>query len=340
MTKTILSAIQPYFVPHLGNYLGALLPWTTELGHNKCYFFVVDLHALTALPDPQKLQESTLKVIAYYLAVGLDPKLCTIFCQSHVPEHTQLAWLLSSMTPIGELSRMTQFKDKSQKAGGNEDGEGNGPFVNAGLLYYPVLMAADILLYQTDLVPVGDDQRQHLELTRHIAERFNSRYGKVFKVPAVKHPKEGARIMDLFDPTMKMSKSSPHPKGTIYLSDSDKEILGKIKSATTDSGTEVNYTSEKPGLQNLLRIYAALTHKSPAEIVESYTGKMYGHLKADLGEIAIAKLRPIREKAENYLKDPGELNRVLAAGKDKAREMASATLERAYKAVGLLPACK
>ncbi|HEV7723055.1 MAG TPA: tryptophan--tRNA ligase [Iamia sp.] len=324
MTR-VFSGIKPTGNVHLGNLLGALKGWADNQ-HADSIHCVVDLHALTVPQDPAELRDTSLRLSQWLIAIGLDPEVCTLFVQSHVPEHTELAWLMECTASIGELQRMTQFKDKSGRAG----------FVSGGLLTYPALMASDILLYDTDEVPVGDDQRQHVELTRDLAERFNSRYGPTFTVPRATFPKAGARVMDLQDPTSKMSKSADTAAGTILLLDEPSVIERKIKRAVTDTDGEVRYDPEgKPGVSNLLTILAACTGQTPAALAEQYT--QYGPLKADTAAAVVETLRPVQERYHALEGDPAALEKILAAGAARARDVASATLARAREAVGLLP---
>jgi tryptophanyl-tRNA synthetase len=319
----VLSGIQPSGIPHLGNYLGAIRNWVDMQGPETLYC-VVDLHSLTLDIEPAALRQQTLELGASLFAAGLDPELCTVFIQSHVPEHAQLNWLLECVASYGELTRMTQFKDKADRQGGQR----------AGLLTYPVLMAADILLYDTTHVPVGDDQRQHLELTRNIAERFNHRYGPTFVVPEGVIPAAGARVMDLQEPTRKMSKSISSPLGTIGIFDSASEIEKKVKKAVTDLDGEVRFDREaKPGVSNLLDIFGGFTGESPARIAQRY--ERYGDLKKDLAEVIISALAPVAARYHELLSDPGELGRQLSKGAMSARAIASSTYERAANAMGL-----
>jgi tryptophanyl-tRNA synthetase len=320
----IFSGIQPTGELHLGNYLGAVRTWVREQTAEALYC-VVDLHALTIDVDPGELRTKTVELAAALLASGLDPEVCTVFLQSHVAEHTRLSWLLECVATDGELRRMTQFKDKSAK---NE-------VVRGGLLTYPVLMAADVLLYDTDIVPVGDDQRQHMELCRVIAERFNNRFGETFVVPEAMVPKVAARVMDLQDPLRKMSKSEDSPQGTVLMFDAPEAIERKFKRAVTDADGEVRYDpAAKPGISNLLEIYASLSGE-PADVVAGrYTA--YGPLKADLAQLVIAELEPIRLRRDELLGDPASLRELLAKGADRARATASATYERASTAMGLV----
>jgi tryptophanyl-tRNA synthetase len=329
--KVLLSAVTPSGLLTLGNYLGALKHWMRLQQDYECYFFSVDLHALTTRQDPLLLRDRSLRALANTIAAKVDPEKATLFIQSHVTEHAELAWVLSCFTYRGELNRMTQFKEKSSKEGES---------VTAGLFNYPVLMASDILLYQTDLVPVGEDQKQHLELTRDIAQRVNASCGKkIFKIPNVYIPPQGARIMNLQNPHTKMAKSDDDTTGNIFLSDSDDQIRKKIKRAVTDSGTEITDEESKPGVRNLLQIQAALTDKSIQEILASYTGKQYGHLKAEVAEIVVTALRPIREKTEELLKNPDYLSQVFKGGAERARERARRTLTQVYDQLGLIGKC-
>lgn len=328
----ILSGMQPTSDSlHLGNYLGALTSWVALQDDYDALYTVVDLHALTVVPDPVTLRERTRRTAAQYLAAGVDPTRSLLFVQSHVPEHAELAWVLSCHTGFGEASRMTQFKDKSSKLGA----EGT----TVGLFTYPVLMAADILLYDAALVPVGEDQRQHLEITRDLAQRINARFGETFVVPRPHIVRETAKIYDLQEPTAKMSKSSSAPNGLIELLDAPKVVAKRIRSAVTDTGTEVRFDPEhKPGVSNLLTIYSALTGRSVEELERAYAGKGYGHLKVDLAEVVVDFLTPFQARVNEYLDDPTTLDDVLADGADRAREIASSTLARVYDRVGLLPA--
>lgn len=315
---------------HLGNFIGALNNWVGLQKDHECLYFIPDMHAITVPQDPAVLLERTRKTAAQYIACGIDPQKTPLFVQSHVPEHAQLAWLLNCITGFGEASRMTQFKDKSAKQGSDN--------ASVGLFTYPVLMAADILLYQADVVPVGEDQRQHLELTRNLAQRFNSRFGETFIVPEAKIMKDTAKIYDLQDPTSKMSKSAATEKGIIWLLDDPKKTAKKIKSAVTDDGSEITYDRQaKPGISNLLSIYSAVTDRSIDSIVAEYEGKMYGHLKVDLAELVATKVEPIRVRALELLDDTAELDRLLAVGASQAREIAAVTLENVYKNVGFMP---
>lgn len=313
----------------LGNYIGALTQWVALQDSYDTLYMMADLHALTVNPDPEKLRTRTRATLAQYLAGGVDPARSTLFVQSHVPQHTELAWILSCQTGFGEMGRMTQFKDKSQKQG-NEG-------TTVGLFTYPVLMAADILLYNAALVPVGEDQRQHLEITRDLAERMNSRFGSdTFVVPKGHIVKSVAKIYDLQEPMAKMSKSSS-AKGTIWLLDDPKASAKKIRSAVTDDGTEILFDPEnKPGVSNLLTIYSVMANKTITELEREYAGKQYGHLKVDLAELMSDFLTDFQTRVNGFLDDPAELDTILAAGALKAKEIASQTLERVYSRVGLL----
>jgi len=323
----VLSCIQPTGGVHLGNYLGALRNWV--IGQHECDAFhgIVDLHALTVTDRPGLVGPSTLELAATLFAGGLDPEVATVFVQSHVPEHSQLSWITECTVSYGELSRMTQFKDKAAKR--------EADFVSAGLFTYPALQAADILLYDADEVPVGEDQRQHVEITRDIAMRFNSRFGETFVVPKVVTPKAGAKVTDLQEPTAKMSKSSNSDAGIVYLLDEPAAIMKKFKRAVTDSDGEVRFDrATKPGVSNLLEILAACTGRSPAEVAGSYS--QYGPLKNDAGHAVVELLTPIQHRYRELMGDRAELSRLLRRGADKAREVASRTLQRTYDNIGLL----
>lgn len=325
--KVIFSGAQPSGKMTLGNYLGAIKNWTELQNEYECFFSVVDLHAITVPQEAKVLRENAKKLLAQYIACGLDPEKNTIFIQSHVKEHLELMWVLNTMTYMGELSRMTQFKDKSQKSEAN---------LNAGLFTYPVLMAADILLYQTDLVPVGDDQKQHLEIARDLANRFNNRYSPTFKVPEGYFPKGGARIMSLQEPTKKMSKSDKNENGFILLEDDPDTIRRKIKKCVTDSEGIVRYSQEQPGIKNLLDIYSALSGKSIDEIVGMYEGKGYGIFKEDTAEVIVDAINPIREKYLYLLNNKDYLEDIYSEGAKKAEAKARKTLRKVYKKVGFL----
>ncbi|MBO5869705.1 MAG: tryptophan--tRNA ligase [Clostridia bacterium] len=322
--KTILSGVQPSGTLTIGNYLGALRNWATMQYDYNCYFCVVDLHAITVRQVPAELRQNCLKTLALYLAVGIDPEQNALFIQSHVPAHAELAWVLSCYTMFGELSRMTQFKDKSAKHSDN---------INAGLFTYPVLMAADILLYQPDLVPVGSDQKQHIELARDIANRFNNVYSDTFKIPEPYMPKAGARIMSLSDPTAKMSKSDLGD-GSIFLLDNRDTVIRKIKRAVTDSGSEVRYAEGKDGINNLMSIYSAFTGKKFEEIEAEFDGKGYGVFKLAVGEVVADALDKFQEKYKVFVSDKEQLNKILIDGANKASYVAEKTLRKVYRKVG------
>lgn len=320
--------MQPTGDVHLGSYLGALRNWVSGQHDNDVFHGIVDLHALTVMDRPDVVGQLTIELAAIFYAVGLDPDVATIFVQSHVPEHSQLAWLMECNVSFGELSRMTQFKDKSSKR--------QGDFISAGLFTYPALQAADILLYDANEVPIGDDQRQHVEITREIATRFNHRFGDTFVLPEAVTPKAGARVMDLQDPTSKMSKSSTTDAGIVYLLDEPDVIMRKFKRAVTDSDNEVRYDrADKPGVSNLLDIVAAVRDTTTDAVAAEFT--QYGALKVAAGEEVVERLRPIRERANELLADRAQLADLLRKGSDKAREVAAVTLKRAYDAVGLVP---
>ncbi|HEV2766373.1 MAG TPA: tryptophan--tRNA ligase [Acidimicrobiales bacterium] len=322
----VFSGIKPSGAVTLGNYVGALRSWVAAQGQDDCVFCVVDLHALTVPHDPAQLRTLTLELATVLLAVGVDPERCTLFVQSHVHEHAELAWLMECTASVGELRRMTQFKDKA----------GDQEFVSGGLFTYPALMAADILLYDTDRVPVGDDQRQHLELTRDLAGRFNTRFGETFVIPEAAILRVGARVMDLQDPTRKMSKSEESPQGVILLLEDPSSIERKIRRAVTDTETEVRYDPEaKPGVSNLLALLAAATGGDPAELAGRYQG--YGALKADCAEAVVELVRPVQERYAELAADPDAVASLLGLGAAKARATAAATLARTRRAVGLLP---
>lgn len=328
----VLSGIQPTAgLFHLGNYLGAVRQWVALQESHDAFYMVVDLHAITVPQDPADLRANTRLATAQLLAAGLEPDRCTLFVQSHVPEHAQLAWIMNCLTGFGEASRMTQFKDKSARQGSDR--------ASVGLFTYPILQVADILLYQANEVPVGEDQRQHVELTRDLAERFNGRFGETFTIPKPYILKETAKIYDLQDPSIKMSKSASTPKGLINLLDEPKTTAKKVKSAVTDTDTVIRYDSEhKPGISNLLTIYSTLTGAGIAELEEKYAGKGYGALKTDLAEVMVDFVTPFRERTQQYLDDPETLDSILAKGAEKARAVAAETLAQAYDRVGFLPA--
>jgi tryptophanyl-tRNA synthetase len=327
--KRVLSGIQPTHDSfHLGNYLGALKQWVDMQENHDAFYCVVDLHALTVETDPKLLKKRTLLSAAQLIAIGLDPNKCTLFVQSHVPAHNQLAWVFECITGFGEASRMTQFKDKSQKSGADR--------INVGLFTYPILQAADILLYQPDFVPVGEDQRQHVELTRDIAQRFNSKYKEIFNIPKPEIIKSLAKINDLQDPNAKMSKSASSMAGVIELLDAPEMTLKKFKSSVTDNGKEIKFDEKlKPGISNLLTIHSALSGKSISDLESEFSGKGYGDFKAAVAEVVIAKLEPISKRTNELMDDPAELSRVLSNGAQKASEVASTTLKAAYSAIGL-----
>jgi tryptophanyl-tRNA synthetase len=326
----VLSGIQPTADSfHLGNYLGAVRNWVTMQDTYDAFYCVVDLHAITAGHEPALLRQRTRVSAAQLLASGLDPDRCTLFVQSQVPEHAQLAWVLGCITGFGEASRMTQFKDKSARHGADR--------ASVGLFTYPILQAADILLYQADAVPVGEDQRQHLELTRDLAQRFNTSYGSTFVVPQPYILRETAKIADLQQPTAKMSKSASSPAGVVDLLDDAAVSAKKIRSAVTDTGREIIFDPEtKPGVSNLLTIYSALTGRSIEDLVGTYAGKGYGDLKKDLAAVLTDWVRPIQERTRGYLDDPHQLDKLLAIGAQKARAVASETLKTVYDRVGFL----
>lgn len=324
----VLSGIQPSGDVHLGNHIGALRHWVAAQETDDCFYFIPDLHAITVPQDPAAVRAATIDGAATLMAVGIDPDRSTLWVQSHVHEHAELTWVLSNVTAFGELGRMIQFKDKSAKQ----------QLIGAGLFTYPVLQAADILLYRADRVPVGEDQRQHLELTRDIAQRFNQRYGETFVVPEAAIPPVGARILDLQDPDDKMSKSAESPQGTIrVILDSPDELRKKIRSAVTDSGREVVAAEEKPAITNLLTIFSVISGRAVSELEQSYAGKGYGEFKADLAEVLIEFLRPIQARYRQLMADPAEIARLLEIGAAKAQKIAAEVLAEAYDRVGLLP---
>jgi tryptophanyl-tRNA synthetase len=331
MTKpNLLSGMQPSAASlHLGNYLGALTQWVKMQDDFNAYYVIVDLHAITVAQDPSELRQNTRRTAAQYIAAGIDPSKSALFVQSHVPAHAQLAWVLNCITGFGEASRMTQFKDKSQKGGADNS--------SVGLFTYPILQAADILLYQPKSVPVGEDQRQHLELTRDLATRFNSRFGKTFEIPEAHILKETAKIYDLQEPTAKMSKSAQDPKGLVNLMDEPGVIAKKIKSAVTDTDGEIRFDRDaKPGVSNLLGIYSAITGESIEAFAASLQGQGYGALKTAVADAVVATLDPIRLRAQELLADPAELDRLLAQGAAKANEIAERTLADVYDKLGFV----
>ena len=325
--KRSLSLIQPTSVPTLGNYLGALKGWPSFQEEFDTIYGVADLHSITVRQDPQMLRRQTNELYAMLLALGLDAENGIVFIQSHVPTHAQLAWLLNCYTQFGELSRMTQFKDKSAQHSDN---------INAGLFTYPCLMAADILLYNADVVPVGADQKQHLEITRDIAQRFNGIYGNVFTVPDAYIPKNGARVMSLQDPAKKMSKSDPNPKGTVYLTDTPDVIMKKFKSAITDSEMCVRYADGKDGINNLMTVYSAVTSKSFEEIEKEFQGRGYGDFKKAVGEAVVAELAPVQEKYNRLIADKAYIKDCQQKGAERALRISQRTLDKAMKKIGFL----
>jgi tryptophanyl-tRNA synthetase len=325
--STVFSGIQATGAKQLGNYIGAMRQYVSTQDEGEAFFCIVDLHSITADYDPQDLHDRTLDLAALLYAVGLDPDRCTLFLQSHVSAHAESAWLLSAVTGFGQLGRMTQFKEK---------GEGKA-FVSAGLFTYPVLMAGDILLYRTDIVPVGDDQRQHVELARDIAQRFNARYGETFTIPRGVFPDVGARIMDLQEPTKKMSTSAGTPQGTVLILDAPDTIRKKFKTAVTDSGREVRYApDEKPGVSNLIEILSVASGRPIADVEAAYDGRGYGDLKGDVGDAVVTLFGPIQERYAELRTDESELRRRLSVGAEKARETAKPTLEAMYERMGFV----
>jgi tryptophanyl-tRNA synthetase len=327
----VLSGIQPTADSfHLGNYLGALQQWVNLQDTHETFYMLADLHAITVEQDPKVLRERTRRSAAQLLAIGVDPDRSALFVQSHVPEHAQLAWVLECLTGFGEAGRMTQFKDKAAKQGTDR--------ASVGLFTYPILQAADILIYQADAVPVGEDQRQHLELSRNLAQRFNHRFGKTFTVPEPYIVKDTAKIFDLQDPTAKMSKSASSPNGLIELLEDPKRSAKKIRSAVTDTGREIVFDPEgKAGVSNLLSIYSALTGRLVTDLETAYAGKGYGDLKKDLAEVLVEFVTPFQERVQSYVDDPAELDKVLARGAERAKAVSTETLSRVYERVGFLP---
>ncbi len=329
--KRIFSGVQPSGNITLGNYLGAIKNWVDLQNDYECLYAIMDMHSITVRQDPQELKKRTLDLLKIYLACGIDPEKNLLFVQSHVPSHAQLSWVLNCYTYMGELSRMTQFKDKSKSHADN---------INAGLFTYPVLMAADILLYGADLVPVGKDQMQHIEICRDIAERFNSVYGNVFTIPEGFMPKAGAKVMSLQEPTKKMSKSDPNPKGYISMLDEFNTIAKKIKSAVTDSEGVVEYREgddSKAGINNLMTIMSAVTGKSYDEITKDYAGKGYGDFKSDVAEAVVSHIKPIREEYDRLSNDKAYLESIYKTGAERAERIASRMVQKVYKKVGFLP---
>jgi tryptophanyl-tRNA synthetase len=347
--SVVLTCAQPTGMLTLGNYLGAVRNWSSMLDNHECYFGIVDLHAITSPYKPATLRKNIYECVAQYIACGLDPEKCHQFVQSHVIGHTELAWILTCLTPIGELQRMTQFKDKAAKLGfkvseSSQDGSDSVKFshegaraqssINAGLLCYPVLMAADILLYNADLVPVGEDQRQHLELCRDLAQKFNSTYSDTFSIPEPFVPKVGARVMSLSEPTKKMSKSDSNEKATLFILDEPGIIKKKIASAVTDSEADIKATAEKPGVSNLLSIHSALSGQKIPALEDHYQGKGYGVLKAELTEMVAESLRPVREKYKELVENKEYLNEILANGAQGAQRRANKMLGKVYRKAG------
>jgi tryptophanyl-tRNA synthetase len=328
--KRVLSGIQPTHDSfHLGNYLGAIKQWVELQKEHDAFYCVVDLHALTVETDPKLLEQRTLLSAAQLIAIGVDPKLCTLFIQSQVPAHNQLAWVLECITGFGEAGRMTQFKDKSQKKGADR--------TNVGLFTYPILQAADILLYQADFVPVGEDQRQHIELTRDLGQRFNSKYKEVFNIPAAQIIKSLAKINDLQDPNSKMSKSASSMAGVVELMDTPDATIKKFKSSVTDAGKEIKFNEkEKPGISNLLTIHSALSGKSIKDLENEFAGKGYGDFKLQVAEVVVEVLNPIRTRTLALMDDRAELLRMLKVGSEKANQVADKTLADVYSALGLI----
>ena len=322
----IFSGIQPTGAKHIGNLIGGFRQYAATQERGEAFFCIVDLHSITVEYDPAEFREQTLDLAAMLFATGLDPERSTVFAQSHVAAHAEAAWLLGGVTSYGQLGRMTQFKDKSDRH----------EFISAGLFTYPVLMAGDILLYQTDIVPIGDDQRQHLELTRDVAERFNSRFGETFRLPEGVYPEVGARIMDLQEPTNKMSTTIGTEQGTVRLLDDPDVIRKKFRSAVTDSGSEVRRGDDKPGVTNLIDILSALTGESPESIVARYEGSGYGAFKTDVGDAVVAAVLPIQERYRELRADEGELRRLLELGAEKAAAASAPTLEAMYERMGFV----
>ncbi|MEW8956337.1 tryptophan--tRNA ligase [Clostridium sp.] len=325
--KVIFSGIQPSGSLTLGNYLGALKNWVKLQDEYECYYCIVDLHAITVKQEPKDLRKNTLEVLSIYIASGIDPEKNTLFIQSHVPAHSEASWLLTCSSYMGELSRMTQFKDKSQSRGES---------VPAGLLVYPVLMAADILLYQADLVPVGQDQKQHLELSRNLAERFNTTYSPTFKIPDPYIPKEGAKIMDLQEPTKKMSKSSDNPNSFILIMDPPEVIRKKISRSVTDSIGIVNYSDDQPGIKNLINIICAIKGFTPEEVVDMFKGKGYAEFKSYTADVIVEELTPVQEKVKELLSDKTHLEEIYKKGAEKANYVARKTLRKMQKKIGFI----
>lgn len=346
--RVILTCAQPTGVLSLGNYIGAVKNWATMQDDYECYFGIVDMHAITIRREPADLRKATYSCLAQYIACGLDPAKSALFVQSHVVGHAELAWVLGCLTPIGELQRMTQFKEKAARLGFavKDDADGELRFshegakaqasVNSGLLYYPVLMAADILLYNAHAVPVGEDQRQHLELCRDVAQRFNSTFSPTFNIPDAYIPKVGARIMSLQEPTKKMSKSDDNQNAVLYLLDPPERLAKKINSAVTDSGSEIVASPEKPGVSNLLSLFSVFSGKSIPEIEKSYAGSSYAVFKKDLAELVVASLAPVQARYEELMADKAGLEQILKAGAEKAQARAYKVLSKVYRKVGFV----
>ena len=323
--KTLYSAVQPSGNLTIGNYAGAIRNWVSMQNDYDCFLAMADMHAITVKQEPALLRRRTLELASLYLACGIDPEKCTLYVQSQVPQHAELTWVLNTVTYVGEMERMTQFKDKSRKHADN---------INMGLMDYPVLMAADILLYQTDLVPVGADQKQHLEIARDIALRFNNRYGETFRIPEPHIMKEGAKISSLQEPEKKMSKSDENPNASVYLSDDRDTVIRKFKRAVTDSGNEIRYSEEKKGVSNLLSIYAAFKNCTVAEAEKEFAGKGYGDFKLAVGETVADSLAPVQEEQKRLLADKEYVASVLKAGQERAFKAARRTLSKVYRKVG------
>ena len=323
--KVMYSAVQPSGNLTIGNYVGAISNWVRLQSEYDCYFAIANMHSITVRQEPAELRRRTLEVAALYLACGIDPEKCTLYVQSQVPQHAELAWVLNTVTYVGEMQRMTQFKDKSQKHADN---------INMGLMDYPVLMAADILLYQTDLVPVGLDQKQHVEIARDVAIRFNNRYGETFRVPEALLGKTGAKIMSLQEPDKNMSKSDENVNASIYLADDKDTIIRKFKRAVTDSESEVRFAAEKKGVSNLISIYSIFTKKSVEEVEREFAGKGYGDFKLAVGEAVADALAPVQAEQKRLLADKAYLNGVLASGAERAFKTARRTLGKVYRKVG------
>jgi len=327
--KVILSGIQPSGKLTIGHLIGALNSWVELQNSYECYFMIADLHAITLKQKPIELQKNTFDCIAMYIACGIDPTHSTLFVQSHIPEHSQLQWVLTCWTGMGECAKMTQFKEKSQ----NKQEQN----INVGLFSYPVLQAADILLYQADLVPVGEDQKQHLELSRNLAQRFNHHYSETFKIPEPFIPKVGARIMSLQEPTKKMSKSDDNERNIIFLSDTDEQIKDKIKRSVTDSGQEIRCADDKPGITNLLTLYSVATNIPLKEVENNFAGKSYGDFKSAVADAVIEYVKPVREKFFDVRGDKKYIQTIIAEGAEKASKVAFKTLRKVYKKVGFVP---